>query len=74
MAYETVKCFVEKHIHCSLKPELNFEIEEADARLIPHTKSAVLGGRAKIVISSTGTVLMLLVHFFKPFSDQAIGV
>ena len=28
MAYETVKCFVEKHIHCSLKPELNFEIEE----------------------------------------------
>ena len=73
MAYETVKCFVEKHIHCSLKPELNFEIEEADARLIPHTKSAVLAGRAKI-ISSTGTILMLLVHFFKPFSDQAIGV
>ena len=57
----------------SLKPELNSEIEEADARLIPQVKSALLGGSAKIVVSSTDTdVLVLLVHYFESFSDQAI--
>ena len=55
----------------SLKPELNSEIKEADARLIPH----ILGGSAKIVVSSTDTdVLVLLVHYFESLSDQAIEV
>ena len=49
----------------SLKPELNSEIEEADARLIPQVKSALLGG-------SDTDVLVLLVHYFESFSDQAI--
>lgn len=34
----------------SLKPELHSEIEEVDARFIPHVKVAVLDGSAKIFV------------------------
>ena len=34
----------------SVKPKLKFEIEKADARLIPQVKNAVLGGSTKIVV------------------------
>ena len=56
----------------SIIPELNSEIEEADARLIPHLQNAVLGGSEKIIVSSTDTdVLVLLIHYFESISDQA---
>lgn len=59
----------------SLKPELHSEIEEVDARFIPHVKVAVLDGSAKIVVLSTDTdPLMLFVHYLESFSGQAIEV
>ena len=62
MAYETVKCLV----------ELNSEIEEVDARLIPHVKNAVLGESTKIVVSSTDTDILVLLRIPFGSNDRSI--
>ena len=42
----------------SLKLELNSEIKEPDARLIPHVKNVVIGVSTKIVALSTDVLVL----------------
>ena len=59
-------------------PELNIEIEEADARIIPHAMHAVVNGTCRIIVLSSDTECIctsdvLLGHTSFTWTPGALG-
>ncbi|KAG1682452.1 Solute carrier family 22 member 2 [Nymphon striatum] len=70
---QTILC-LSAHNNCSTEvPELCLDIEEADARIIPHVLHAVQHGMRRIVVLSSDTdVSILLIYYWATFLSNGL--
>ena len=68
-----VPCHLADSGHSSEVPELCFDIEEADGRIVPHAMHAVKHGTRRIVVLSPDTdVCILMMYYWKVYQSNGL--